>query len=265
MRAVRHYLRLIGVYLSVSFQDDAAYRTDFFVRVIMSVFQLGADLLGIWTIFSNTDSLAGWNVYQLLALMGVYRIMVGVIASLIAPNMRMLMEEIRDGKLDFAILKPVNTQFIISLRKYILWRLTDVVLGLGLVIVACVQLSADLSPGMIARFLVMLAAGITIIYSVWLILGTLAIWATRISNIEMVFWSLFEAGRYPVSIYPAWLRYGLTYVIPLAFLTTFPAGALVGKANVAGVVVTIVIAAVSLLGASAFWRFGLSRYSGASA
>lgn len=260
-----HYLKLIGLFARVSFQDDAAYRMDFLVRVLVSLLQLGMELLGVWTIFSNTQTLAGWSAYQMVALLGVFRIMTGIIAAMISPNMRLLMEEIRDGKLDYAILKPINTQFLISLRKHILWRLTDVVLGLGLVIVACVQLSAMLTPWMILRFLVMLAAGVTIIYSFWLILGTCAFWLTRISNIEMVFWSLFEAGRYPVTIYPPWLRYGLTFIVPLAFLTTFPAGALVGQDGGVGLAVAVVVAACSLLVGSAFWRFGLSRYSGASA
>jgi ABC-2 type transport system permease protein len=242
-----HYLKLIALFARVSFQDDAAYRMDFLVRILMSVVQLGAELLGVWTIFSNTKSLAGWNAWQMVALLGVFRIMTGVIAAMIAPNMRLLMEEIRDGKLDYAILKPINTQFMISLRKYVLWRLTDVALGLALVIFACVQLSATLTPWMIFRFLVMLAAGVTIIYSFWLILGTCAFWLTRISNIEMVFWSLFEAGRYPVSIYPPWLRYGLTFIVPLAFLTTFPAGVLVGKGGLVSVTVAVIVAGCSLL------------------
>lgn len=260
-----HHLKLIALFARVSFQDDAAYRMDFVVRALVSLLQLGAELLGVWTIFSNTKTLAGWNVWQMVALLGVFRIMTGVIAAAIAPNMRLLMEEIRDGKLDYAILKPLNTQFMISLRKHVLWRLTDVVLGLGLVIVACVQLSATLTPWMIFKFLVMLASGMTIIYSFWLMLGTCAFWLTRISNIEMVFWSLFEAGRYPVTIYPPWLRYGLTFIVPLAFLTTFPAGTLVGKGGVVSVTVAVVVAGGALLIGSAFWRFGLSRYSGASA
>lgn len=259
------YLKLMWLFARVSVQDDAAYRVDFATRVVFSALQVCGELVTIWTIFSNTTSLGGWNVYEVLTLLGVFRVMTGVIAMLIAPNMRLLMEDIRDGKLDYAIVKPVNTQFFVSVRRFVMWRVTDIVLGFGLVTFAGMRLASDLSPGQVLLFAVMLGAGITIVYSFWLALGTCAFWLTRITNIEVVFWSVFEAGRYPVHIYPPWIRYGLTYLIPLAFLTTIPAGSLVGRADPVSVGTGVVAAAVSLAAASAFWRFGLSRYSGASA
>ena len=81
----------------------------------------------------------------------------------------------------------------------------------------------------------------------------------------MVFWNIFEAGRYPVDIYRRPIRLGLTYIIPLAFITTFPAAALVGKSSPTNVAAALVVAALSLVGTSAFWRYGLRHYTGASA
>jgi len=264
--AVLRYLKLFGLFVRVSVQDDAAYRVDFFVHMILSIVQLFGELMGLWMIFANTTALNGWDAWQIFALLGVFRIMSGVIGLGIAPNMRLIMEDIRDGKLDFVIMKPVNTQFFASTRRLIIWRLTDIALGLGVAFFASLRLSAELSALQIAQFIIMLVVGIAIIYSFWLALATLAFWFTRISNIEMVFWNVFEAGRYPVDIYRPSIRLALTYVIPLAFLTTFPASALLGKPLPAGGVVTaLVIAVASLTFASIFWRFGLSRYSGASA
>jgi ABC-2 type transport system permease protein len=262
---LRH-LKLIWLFARLSVQDDVAYRLDFLAHALLSLFQLLAELIGIWTIFSNTRSLAGWNAVQVLALLGVFRVMVGIIGMLISPNMRTIMEDIRDGKLDYAILRPVNTQFLVSVRRVVLWRLNDILLGLGLVAVSIAMSGgAGLSPARVALFAVMLAAGVTIIYSFWLVLATMAIWFTRINNIEMVFWNVFEAGRYPVTIYRPWVRWGLTYVIPLAFLTTFPASTLLGKTGPGTIGLAVVAAGLSLAAASRFWRWGLRHYSGASA
>jgi len=261
---LRH-LRLIWLFTRVSVQDDAAYRVDFLAHVLITLLRFGAELLGLWTIFSNTQSLSGWGVFEMLALLGVFRIMSGIIALVIAPNMRLIMEEIRDGKLDYVLIKPINSQFYASFRRVIVWQLADLMLGAILIAVALVKLATSFSPVVMLLFLVMLAAGVTIIYSFWLVLATLAFWLTRITNMEMVFWNVFEAGRYPVDIYRPWVRWGLTFIVPLAFLTTFPAGALVGRTPLPGVVAALVLAGISLLVASAFWRFGTSRYSGASA
>lgn len=259
------YLRLLWLFTRVSIQDAAAYRADFVSHLGMALLHLGAELIGLWAIFSNARSLMGWSMFEMLALLGVFRIMAGVIGLGIAPNMRLIMQDIRDGRLDFVLIKPVSSQFYASFRRIMIWRLTDIIMGLGMAGVACVKMSADVSVGMVLAFLLMLACGVTIIYSFWLTLATLAFWFTRISNIEMVFWNVFEAGRYPVDVYPRWVRRGLTYVIPLAFLTTFPASTLVGKTAWTEVIVAMVLAAASLLVATLFWRFGLRHYSGASA
>jgi len=259
------YLRLLWLLVTLNVQDTAAYRIDFAMHVVLAILQLGAELIALWTIFSNTQSLAGWGRLEILALLGVFRIMTGAIAMMVAPNMRTMMEEIRDGKLDYAVLRPVNTQFLISVRKVVLWRMADIVVGIGMITFAAIGLSAHITPGKVLLFLVMIGAGMSIIYSFWLVLGTMAFWFTRINNIEMVFWNVFEAGRYPVSIYRPPIRWALTYIIPLAFLTTFPAETLLGKLNIWNVLFAVLVAFASLAASSLFFRFGLRHYSGASA
>lgn len=259
------YLKLILLFARVSLQDTAAYRMDFVAHVLVTLTNFGAELVGLWTIFSNTRSLNGWGVFEMVALLGVFRIMGGFIGLMIAPNMRLIMDDIREGKLDFVILKPINSQFFVSFRRVIVWRLADITLGLLLVVVAIVKLAATLTPANLAMFVTLLSAGAIIIYSFWLILATLAFWLTRVNNMEMVFWNVFEAGRYPVDIYRPMVRLGLTYVVPLAFITTFPAGALVGRSEFGGLALAVAFAAGSLAVASGFWRYGLRHYSGASA
>jgi len=261
---MRH-LKLLGLFARISVQDDVAYRMDFAAHMVLALVQVGAELIGIWAIFSNTQSLAGWNAYEILALLGVFRIMIGMITLFIAPNMRLIMSDVREGTLDFALLKPLNAQFYASVRRIVAWRAADILLGLGLLVAACRNLAISVPMGKVVFFVIMLGAGVTIIYSLWLVLATCAFWFTRLSNIEMVFWNLFEGGRYPVDIYRPWLRWGLTYLVPLAFLTTFPAGALVGKTGPMNVTAAVLFATAALLGASWFWRFGIRRYSGASA
>jgi ABC-2 type transport system permease protein len=259
------YLKLIVLFTRVSVQDSAAYRADFFAHVLLTLANFGAELIGLWTIFSNTRSLNGWGIFEMVALLGVFRTMSGFIGLTIAPNMRLIMDDIREGKLDFVILKPVNSQFFVSFRRVVIWRLADITLGLALVTIACVKLSSLLTTARVAMFIALLATGAVIIYSFWLVLATLAFWLVRVNNMEMVFWNVFEAGRYPVDIYRPMVRRGLTYIVPLAFITTFPAGALVGRTEFSGLALALFFAAGSLAVASAFWRYGLRHYSGASA
>ena len=259
------YLKLIGLFAQINIQNTTAYRFDFATRMLMSVLQMGAELAGLWVIFSNTQSLAGWNVYEIVVLLGVFRMMTGIIALVIAPSMRALMADVRTGKLDYVLLMPVAGQFYLSLRRIVFWRVNDIFLGMVLITVASVKLEVPFAVGRVATFGFMLACGVVTVYSVWLSLATLAFWFTRVSNIEMVFWNLFEAGRYPVSIYRPNVRWALTYVIPLALLTTFPAAELAGKAQPGGTVSAAIVATMAFILSSLFFRFGLRRYTGASA
>ncbi len=262
---MRRHLELIWLFTRVSVQDSAAYRADFVAHVLVTLFNFGAELVMLWAIFTNTRSLGGWSAWQMVALLGVFRFMGGTIGLAIAPNMRLIMEDIRDGKLDYVVLKPISSQFYVSFRRLVVWRLADIAVGLTLVAVGCAKMRADVGLESLVLFVVMLACGALIIYSFWLGLATCAFWFTRINNIEMVFWNIFEAGRYPVDIYRRPIRLGLTYIIPLAFITTFPAAALVGKSSPTNVAAALVVAALSLVGTSAFWRYGLRHYTGASA
>lgn len=259
------YLKLYFLFIRVSIQNDTAYRFDFIVRLIIAAAQAAGELITLWIIFSNTQSLGGWSVNQALVVLGVFRVMAGIIGTLIAPNMRLIMEDVRNGTLDFVLVKPINDQFYASVRRVTLYRIADMTLGFTMVIIGCVRLTSHVALWSIPLFVLKLVAGAAIIYSFWLALATLAFWFTKISNIEMIFWNMFEAGRYPVDIYPPGIRSIFTYILPLAFMISFPAASLVGKGEASQLIAAMIVAPAMLFASSAFWKHGLRHYSGASA
>ncbi len=266
---MRRAIALILLFAKVSIQNFTAYRFDLVVRMLVAMMHLGAELFAVWTIFSNTQTLRGWQWQHMLVLVGVYRIIAGGIRISIVPNMRRLLDDIRNGTLDFLLLRPVNAQFLMSIREFVAWRIIDVVLGSAAVVFGCVKLVGHVPVVQTLVFTLMLAAGFAIVYSVWLALATLCFWFIRIQNIEMVFWNVFEAGRFPIVIYRPWVRWVLTFIVPLAFITTFPAGSLLDDpasgVPAAAPVYAVLIAVVMMAVSSRFWQYGLRHYSGASA
>ena len=115
-----------------------------------------------------------------------------------------------------------------------------------------------------AGFTAALAAGGIIVYSFWLILATLAFWFVRVENMLLIFSSMYEAGRWPVGFYPRWLRFTLTFLIPVAFATTIPAQALAGRLGWPTLAGAYAMAAALAVLSRAFWRVGVRRYSSAS-
>lgn len=270
---MKRALQLMFLFIRVSVQNVAAYRFDLIVRLVLSLLHLGGEILIVWTIFSNTDSIKGWGWQHMLILVGVYRVIAGGIRMSIVPNMRRVLEDIREGTLDFVLMRPVNAQLLVSIREFVIWRTADVAFGMAVALYGCVKLTGHIPIGTMGRFVVMLAAAFVIVYSVWLMLATLCFWFVRIQNIEMIFWNVFEAGRFPIVIYRSSIQWVLTFLIPLAFITTFPAASLAGDPALLGDATilptapfwAVGIAVVSLVVSSWFWRFGLRHYSGASA
>jgi ABC-2 type transport system permease protein len=262
-------LKLMLLYARVSVQNVAAYRFDMIMRIIVSILHLTAELLSVWTIFSNTTALAGWRWQHMLVLVGVYRMVAGGIRMSIVPNMRQVLEDIREGTLDFVLMRPVNSQLLVSIREFVFWRLADVAIGAVVAVYGCVKLLGHLPLDSTLTFVLMLAAGYVIVYSFWLMLATLGFWFVRIQNIEMIFWNVFEAGRFPIVIYRPGVQWTLTFLIPLAFITTFPAATLLADpATRVSPMVPLwaaLMAVIMLLLSGWFWRYGLKHYSGASA
>lgn len=245
--------------------SELQYRVNFLVQLFQSLLSLGTGLVVLALVFQYTDSLGGWSRPELLAVMGVHILVGGVIRTLIQPNMERIMGDVEQGTLDYALTKPVDSQLLVSVREVRIWQAADVVMGLIVLGVALAQLGERLGPAAALGFGVSLLLGVLTIYSFWLIITTSAFWFTRVGEVTEIFGSLYQAGRWPVGLYPDWLRTGLTFLVPLAFAVTVPAEALTGRLTVSTLVGAALLAAGLMMTARWTWTYGLRRYGGASA
>jgi ABC-2 type transport system permease protein len=198
------YQRLLLVFFRVGVMGELAYRVNFFVQLFESILELGTALAGLAIVFSHTSTLGGWRPDEVLALVGVYFLVGGAIRVLIQPSMTRLIESVREGTLDFTLTKPEDAQLLVSIKKVEIWQLIDIALGFGVLGVALARLGAVVGAWQAAGFAVALLAGGVIVYSFWLILATLSFWFVRVENILMIFQSMYEAGWWPISLYPGW-------------------------------------------------------------
>jgi ABC-2 type transport system permease protein len=259
-------LRLIPRFIQVSFQEEAAYRSNFFIGLFSSILNLVTGVLGIIILFGQIESIQGWSLSATLALLGVYLIVTALRGLFIGPGLEALAGmdgEIWAGKFDFVLLRPLNTQALVSLRKWRLYSLFDLLLGLGVFITAVVNMHASLSTWQIVSFVVALFSGLTILYAILLIFSALVFWSPGIL-FTWIFDGLFQMARYPMGMYPGWLRMVLTWVVPVGMITTIPAEALTGSLNSGMLAASIGLATVLLIAGSVLFRIGLRRYSSAS-
>ena len=259
------FFRLLWVFLRVGAMGEMSYRANFLAHLVETVLELATALAGLALVFSHTATLGGWRPDELVALVGVYFLVGGIIGLVIQPSMEQLSEAVHDGTLDFVLTKPEDGQLLVSIWRLELWKLTDLGLGVAILAVSLARLGERVGLREAAAFGAVLLAGGVIVYSFWLILATTAFWLVRVENILMIFQSVYSAGRWPVSLYPGWLRFALTFLIPVAFAITVPAQALAGRLSWRALAGAGAFALLLFAAARAFWRIGVRHYSGASA
>jgi ABC-2 type transport system permease protein len=169
------------------------------------------------------------------------------------------------GNLDFLLTKPEDPQLLISVRTMAIWEFVNVIAGLIVLGIAVARLDRQIGIGHALAFVWLLMVGGVMIYCFWLILTTAAFWVVRIDEMANLFQGVFAAGRYPVGIYPGWLKNGLTFLVPVAFAVTVPSEALTGRLDWQTGLGATLLACLFAVVARGFWRIGLRRYSGASA
>ena len=189
----------------------------------------------------------------------------GFVNMIIEPSMLRLMEDVRKGTLDYTLLKPEDAQILVSAREIELWKLADILLGVGILGVALWQMSQRIDAGRAALFGITLLSGGAIVYSFWLMLTTCSFWFVKITNILHIFESVYQAGRWPLGLYPRFLRQALTFAVPVAVAVTIPAEALVARLDAQTAAIVAGFALLALLLSRWFWTVGVRNYSGASA
>lgn len=257
-------LKLLSAFLKVNIQMSLAYRADTIVNILLNLMWLGWELLSLNIIFNNTDTLGGWGLGELIALLGVFRLVNTMMIAFIWPNTEKFNQSIRDGSMDYTILQPVNSMFLVTFSRITVWRFWDLILAFVLIVVGVNMTGGSTSPLQTLTFSLLAITGMIIIYSLWIVLIALTFWFTKFDNNVTILQALMDAGRYPATVYPVWLRVIITFIIPIAVATTIPLQALRGELSTAQVFMFIGVSAISFLIASRVWKAGLKQYSGAS-
>jgi len=259
------YLRLLRLFARTELQFALEYRVNLALEVMQMVVVAGTSVAAVLVLFAYTQVMNGWTLGQMVVLLGVYYVVQGAEELVLQPSFERFMQHVREGTLDFILLKPVSSQFMVSFRHFQTVQVLQVVLGLVIVFAGMANLSATVTLASAAAFAVTLACGLVLIYALLLVLSTLAFWFVRVDNLLAIFWAFIDAGRFPIDIYPGWLRITMSTVVPIGIAVTIPAKAVAGSLDPGSFALVVAGTVVAFIVSRAFWRLGLRSYTGASA
>jgi ABC-2 type transport system permease protein len=258
------YLLTLRRFWATALAGQLEYQLNLLIDLLAMAGNLAGSLFVISLFYGPGRNLGGWSWEAALVVLGVYTVLDGVCSSFLRPNLSTIATHVQQGTLDFILLKPIDSQFWLSFRTFSPAGLPEIGTGLGLILWAAAKVGASPSPTGFLTAALMLASSLVILYSLWFGLATTSIWFVKTWNATEVLRAALTAGRYPISAYPLRLRSLLTVVLPVAFLTTVPAEAILGRVSVGAAAASLLMAAVTLMLCRGFWRYALRFYTSAS-
>jgi len=263
-----------------SLMRDMSFRTNFVIECISSLSWAAMNLGFYLLIFQYTDEIgqgSGWGKHEFFVFLATSMLVNSLVQTFFMPNCEELSELIRSGGLDFALLKPIDTQFLVSLQKSDWSSLSNFLLGLGLLGYSQWQLATratdPLTFGPVALLLypVYVLCGVVILYSLMIALSATSIWMGRNQTLYDFWFYITNFSRYPMEIYEGtWgspLRWAFTYMVPVLVVVNVPARVMVQplRGENAFLALFALAATVASLAASRWiFRRALESYRSAS-
>jgi len=256
--------RIIGAYLTASFKLAAQYRLEFFLGSLMTFFWVAWSLAPALVAWRGRPEIAGWSFNEALLVIAWFMILRALLEGAVQPSLIAVIEHIRKGTLDFVLLKPVDAQLLVSVSRMEPRRAVDLLVALGLAAYAFVRLGRWPDPIGVGIAAVLTVTSALLLYSMAILVVSAAFWVVRLDNLIYLFNAIFDAARWPVSVFKGFLAIVFTFVIPLALMTTYPALALLGRLSIGVAAIAVGGALVFAFLARSVWKRALGRYTSAS-
>lgn len=221
------YLHTLKLFWSTAIAAELEYRINFAIAALSSIGNLAGSLFGLFLFYRTGYTFAGWQWEEAIVVLGIFTILEGFSTTFLAPNLSKIVQHVQNGTLDFVLLKPISSQFWLSARVISPWGFPNLIFGFCILFYAGSKIGLGISNYLFS--LIPLIFGFISLYSIWFMLGATSIWFVKIYNVTEVLRGLMESGRYPMAAYPTSYRFFFTFVVPIAFLTTVPAEALLGR------------------------------------
>lgn len=258
------YLKLYFSFLKINIQQALAYRNNFLFGLLITAVESGVTLLTISVLFNHIPDINGWLYSDMLVLAGVFMITNSLSWLVFRASVEKLDQLINRGDFDFYLIKPVSSQFLVSVNTIDVEDSARGAVGLVIVAIGIMQTSQSITPFQILAFMLALICGEAILYSLQLILKTISFKSVQGWGSNNIFYRLQDTTQFPLTIYHGFARVFFMLVVPIFFVTTVPVQLLLGKTNLIWLLWSILAANGALLVARTIWRYTVKSYSSAS-
>jgi ABC-2 type transport system permease protein len=262
---LKRYASIYAALWQNSVVREMQFKLNFLLWIVVEMLWFALQLTFIAVIYSHTDRIGDWTKWQVVFLMGTSTFIQQLFSAVLLSNLVHLSEDIRTGKLDFMLLLPVNTRFLISLRQVDLGGFVNGAVACAVMIYAGLQLNLSLRFDHIIGFLFLVIAGLLIHYSLLLMLASSSFWTVRAQGIVWGYYNLFNIARLPDAAFRGAFKVVFTYALPMLLVANVPAKLMTEKLQSPWEMLLLALMAGALFAISEFvWRWSVRHYTSAS-
>ena len=267
-RITHHASRYLSIYAALwknSVAREMSFKSNFLLWIFVELLWFGLQLSFISVLYLHTDHIGTWTKWQVVLLIGASHFIQQIYQAFFLVNCTNLSELVRSGKLDFLLLLPVNTRFLVSLRQVDLGAFVNAGSAVALIVYAARQLHLAPTLAQVLGFVALCVTGIAIHYSLMFLLASISFWTVRAQGIVWGYYNLFNIARMPDEAFGGLFKAVFTFALPMLLVSNVPARLLADKLNSpAQVVLLLVMSVVCFCVSECGWRASMRRYTSAS-
>ncbi len=264
-QGLRNHLGIYGAMWRNSVVREMSFKFNFLPWIFVEIQWFAMQLVFINVLYLHTDSIGSWTKWQVVMLVGGSHFIQQMFQAFFFTNVAELSESIRTGRLDFMLLLPVNTRFLISLRKVDLGGFVNGAASLAVMVYAARQMNYVPGLGQVLGFGALAAVGVLVHLSLLTMLACVSFWTVQAQGIVWGYYNLFNIARLPDEAFRGVFKAVFTFVLPMLLVSNVPVKVLIDKLSSPWEWLTLVgLAAVIFWVSEVLWRFAVSRYTSAS-
>jgi ABC-2 type transport system permease protein len=262
--SLKRYFKIYAALWRNSVTRELSFKANFLMWIVVETLWFGLQLSFIGVLYLHTDHIGTWTKWQVVMLIGASHFIQQIFQAFFLVNCTNLSELVRTGKLDFLLLLPVNTRFVVSLRQVDLGAFVNALSALGVMIYGANKMHLVPTSLQICGFLALCLAGVLIHYSLMFLLASISFWTVRAQGIVWGYYNLFQVARMPDEAFRGLFKAFFTFAIPMLLVSNVPVRVLVNKFSPGSLLILLAMSVICFLVSEWGWKSSLRHYTSAS-
>jgi ABC-2 type transport system permease protein len=262
---LKRYLRIYAALWKTSVTREMSFKGNFILWILVELAWFGLQLAFVGVIFSQTKTIGTWTVWQVVLLTGTSNFIQEIYQAFFLVNCTNLSELVRTGKMDFLLLLPINTRFIVSTRQVDLPSFANAAFAACVMTFAAHKLSLHPTVVQLLGFGALCVVGLLVHYSLMFMLASVSFWTVRAQGIVWGYFNLFNIARMPDDAFRGAFKAVFTFALPVLLVSNVPVRVLVNTLHSpVGWLALVGLGIIWALISEWFWRYSIRRYTSAS-